>query len=94
MLSERAFQLLGGILVVLKAYGLGVVRMTAMIELTCAVHVEPGANGPLVTTAKGLWAYCLGGGAEDHDWRKIEPTALELLRSGPHRSETGSMTKR
>jgi hypothetical protein len=68
--------------------------MAAMVELTCAAHLKTGANGPLVTTVEGLWAYCLGGGEKDHDWRKIEPTALELLRSGRHRSEAGSVTKR
>jgi hypothetical protein len=81
-------------LVVLQARRQGVVGMAAMIELTCAAHLEPGADGPLVTTVKGTWAYCLGGGEKDHDWRRIEPTALELLRSGRHRSETGSVRTR
>jgi hypothetical protein len=67
--------------------------MAAMVEFTCVAHLETGANGPLVTTVGGLWAYCLGGGERDHDWRKIEPTALELLRSGRHRSEAGPVTK-
>jgi hypothetical protein len=56
--------------------------MAAMIELVCAAHVEPGADGPLVTTVEAIWAYCFGGGDSGHDWRKIEPTALELLRAG------------
>jgi hypothetical protein len=68
--------------------------MAAMVELTCAAHLEPGPNGPLVTTVGGLWAYCLGSGETDHEWRKIEPTALEQLRSGRHRSEIPSVTKR
>jgi hypothetical protein len=72
----------------------GVVGVTAMVALTCAAHLEPGPNGPLVTTIDGLWAYCLGGGEKNHDWRKIEPTALEHLRSGRHRSEIPSRTKR
>ncbi len=68
--------------------------MAAMIELTCAAHLDTGADGPLVTTVEGVWAYCLTGGEKGHDWRKIEPTALELLRAGMrHCSETGSMTK-
>ena len=53
-----------------------------MVELVCATHVTAGANGPLVTAVEAIWAYCLGGADEGHDWRKIEPTALELLRAG------------
>jgi hypothetical protein len=56
--------------------------MGAMIELVCAAHVEAGIDGPLVTTVESVWAYCLGGGDEGHDWQKIQPTALELLRAG------------
>lgn len=74
-------------MVVLQACRLGVVGMAAMIELTCAAHFETRA-GPLVTTVEGIWAYCLGGGEDGHEWRRIEPTALELLRSGRHCSET------
>jgi hypothetical protein len=60
----------------------GVAGMAAMIELVCAAHVDAGGGGPLVTTVDTIWAYCFGGRAEGHDWRKIEPTALELLRAG------------
>jgi hypothetical protein len=59
----------------------GVVGMAAMIELTCAAHLETGAHGPLVTSVDGLWAYCFGGGEKDHDWHRIEPISIELLRS-------------
>jgi hypothetical protein len=67
--------------------------MTALVELTCAAHLEPGPNGPLVTTIDGRWAYCLGGGETDHDWRRIEPTALEKLRFGRHRSESNTPSR-
>jgi hypothetical protein len=56
--------------------------MAAMIELTCAAHLVAGADSPLITTVDGVWAYCCGGRDAAHDWRKIEPTALELLRAG------------
>ena len=56
--------------------------MAAMVEVTCAAHLETGAAGPLVTTVDGVWAYCFGGADTGHDWRKIEPMALELLRTG------------
>jgi hypothetical protein len=56
--------------------------MAAMIERTCVAHLEAGANGPLVTTVEGVWAYCVGAGDDGHDWQQINPTPLELLRAG------------
>ena len=56
--------------------------MAAMIELACAAHVNPAAEGALITTLEGVWAYCAGGIEAGHDWRRIVPTALELLRAG------------
>ena len=56
--------------------------MAAMIGLVCAAHLEPGSDGPLVTTVDSLWAYCLGGGHAEHDWRHVEAIALEDLRTG------------
>jgi hypothetical protein len=57
-------------------------QMAALIELVCAAHAGAGADGPVVTTVEGLWAYCFGGTASDHDWRKIVPTPLAWLRAG------------
>jgi hypothetical protein len=56
--------------------------MAAMIDLLCAAHTKVSTDGPLVTTVDGAWAYCPAGGDEGHDWQKIEPTALEVLRAG------------
>ena len=56
--------------------------MAAMIDLVCAAHTKVGPDGPLVTTVDGTWAYCPTGGEEGHDWQKIEPTGLEVLRAG------------
>jgi hypothetical protein len=66
--------------------------MAAMIELMCAAHPDAGAAGPVVTTVDGVWAYCFGGAENGHEWRKIEPTTLESVRSGKHRSESHSLT--
>jgi hypothetical protein len=56
--------------------------MAAMIDLICVAHTKGGPQGPLVTAMEGAWAYCPTGGEEGHDWQKIQPTALELLRAG------------
>jgi hypothetical protein len=53
-----------------------------MIELMCVAHTKVGHEGPLVTAMEGTWAYCHTGGEEGHEWQKIQPTALELLRAG------------
>ena len=55
--------------------------MAAMIDLVCAAHTKPGPEG-LVTTADGVWAYCHTGGDDGHNWQKIAPTPLEVLRAG------------
>jgi hypothetical protein len=55
--------------------------MSAEIELTCEAHVR-GAAEPLITTVDGVWAYCPGGPQEGHEWRRIKPTGVELLRAG------------
>jgi len=67
--------------------------VAAMIELMCSAHADAGTAGPVVTTVEGVWAYCFGGGENGHEWREIEPTALESLRTGKHRSESHSLTK-
>lgn len=53
-----------------------------MIEMVCAAHTKGSSEGSLVTTVDGAWAYCPTGGAEGHDWQRIEPTSLEVLRAG------------
>ena len=56
--------------------------MAAMIVMVCAAHRKGRSEGPLVTTVDGAWAYCTTGGDEGHDWQRIEPTSLEVLRAG------------
>lgn len=48
--------------------------MKAVIELVCRAHVERDGVGPLITPLDGVWAYCAGRAAGDHDWAKIPPT--------------------
>ena len=56
-------------------------QMAALIALRCVAHVL-GSSEPLITTVEGVWAYCAGGAAKDHDWQSIEPTPLELVQAG------------
>jgi hypothetical protein len=54
--------------------------MAAMIEFVCiAVHERHG--DPSVTLEQRAWAYCAAGAADGHTWTRIDPTAVELLRS-------------
>jgi hypothetical protein len=58
--------------------------MSDMIERVCCAHLETSKNDPLVTaTDDGVWAYCAGGAADGHDWRRIKPTAIDGLRTRP-----------
>jgi hypothetical protein len=57
--------------------------MSNLIELLCCAHLEQGKADPLVTTVENAWAFCAGGAADAHDWRRIEPTPIEPLRSRP-----------
>jgi hypothetical protein len=62
--------------------------MAAMIKLVCAAHLERSQEDPLVTSvdvAGGQWAFCAGGAQDGHEWRPIEPMALESLRVRPRR---------
>jgi hypothetical protein len=57
--------------------------MSNLIELVCCAHLEHGDADPLVTTVEMVWAFCPGGAAEGHQWRRIEPTPIESLRIRP-----------
>ena len=61
--------------------------MTALIEFVCvARHEERG--GPAITLQERSWAYCATGEGSDHEWTRIDPTALEILRSRPGNGRT------
>jgi hypothetical protein len=54
--------------------------MAAMIEFVCiASHKSRG--DPSITLEQKAWAYCSAGAADAHQWTRIDPTAIETLRS-------------
>ena len=56
--------------------------MAALIEFLCiASHDTRGE--PSVTLEQRSWAYCSAGASADHQWTRIDPTAVETLRSRP-----------
>ncbi len=58
--------------------------MSAVVDYLCAASHERRESG-VVTVVDGHWAYCSQGGAEGHEWHRIEATAMtELLAMGPH----------
>jgi hypothetical protein len=58
--------------------------MAAMIEFICIAGHESRSE-PAVTLEQRAWAYCAAGAADGHQWTRIDPTAIEVLRS-PARS--------
>ena len=54
--------------------------MAAMIEYVCTAQHERREEAS-VTLEQGSWAYCSYGAGADHQWTKIDPTAVEALRS-------------
>jgi hypothetical protein len=56
--------------------------MAAMIEYVCiATHGRRG--DPSITLEQRAWAYCAAGAPDGHQWTRIDPTPIELLRSRP-----------
>lgn len=54
--------------------------MAAMIEYVCTAQHERRDQAS-VTLEQGSWAYCSYGAGAGHEWTKIDPTAVETLRS-------------
>jgi hypothetical protein len=54
--------------------------MSAMIEFVCIASHE-GRSDPAVTLEQRAWAYCSAGAGVGHQWARIDPTAVETLRS-------------
>jgi hypothetical protein len=75
--------------------------MAALIEFVCTAAHEHRSD-PSVTVEQRAWAYCPSGGGADHQWTRIDPTAVETLRSPAgngrthlaHESDEGSLTHR
>ena len=54
--------------------------MAALIEFVCiAKHDRRG--DPSVTLEQRSWAFCPSGATDAHQWTRIDPTAIEMLRS-------------
>ena len=54
--------------------------MAALIEFVCiASHASRG--DPSITLQERAWAYCSWGASADHQWTRIDPTAVEALRA-------------
>jgi hypothetical protein len=53
----------------------------ALIEYLCAADHERHDESA-ITLVEGRWAYCRhGGGADGHDWQRINPTDFGELRT-------------
>jgi hypothetical protein len=56
--------------------------MAALIEFVCIASHE-GRSDPAITLEQRAWAYCSAGASDSHQWTRIDPTAVETLRSRP-----------
>jgi hypothetical protein len=54
--------------------------MAALIEFVCTAAHERRSD-PSITIEQKTWAYCPAGAADQHQWTRIDPTAVETLRS-------------
>jgi hypothetical protein len=59
---------------------LGGCAMAAMVEFIC-IAAHEGRSDPSVTLEQRAWAYCAAGAGDSHKWTRIDPTAIETLRS-------------
>jgi len=56
--------------------------MAAPIEFVC-IASHDSRSDPSVTLEQKAWAYCAAGARDGHQWTRIDPTAVETLRSRP-----------
>ena len=61
--------------------------MAAMIEYVCTAQHKRREEAS-VTLEQGSWAYCSWGADSGHAWTRIDPTAVESLRSRAGNSRT------
>jgi hypothetical protein len=59
---------------------MGVDLMAALIEFVCTAAHERRSD-PSITVEQKAWAYCPAGATDQHQWTRIDPTAIETLRS-------------
>jgi hypothetical protein len=56
--------------------------MAAPIEFVC-IASHDSRSDPSITLEQKAWAYCAAGAGDGHQWARIDPTAVETLRSRP-----------
>ena len=56
--------------------------MAALIEFVC-IASHSRRSDPAITLEQRSWAYCAAGAPDGHQWARIDPTAVETLRSRP-----------
>jgi hypothetical protein len=56
--------------------------MAAPIEFVC-IASHDSRSDPAITLEQKAWAYCGAGARDGHQWTRIDPTAVETLRSRP-----------
>lgn len=61
--------------------------MAAMIEYVCTAQHDRRDEAS-VTLEQGSWAYCSWGASAGHRWTRIDPTAVERLRSSASNGRT------
>ena len=54
--------------------------MAALIEYVCTAQHDH-REAASVTREQDSWAYCSSGAKDGHQWTRIDPTSVELLRS-------------
>jgi hypothetical protein len=64
--------------------------MAALIEYVCTAKHDRREE-PSVTLEQGSWAYCSCGAISGHQWTRIDPTAIEALRSPVRKGHTPSV---
>jgi hypothetical protein len=62
--------------------------MAALIEFVCIATHERRSD-PAITLEQQSWAYCAAGAGDGHTWTRIDPTAVEKLRSRPGNGNGG-----
>lgn len=76
--------------------------VAALIEFVCIASHESRGD-PWITLEQRAWAYCPYGAGTDHQWTRIDPAAIETLRSrsgnggihlAPDKSDERSLTGR
>lgn len=61
-----------------------------MIEYICDAHPQTKDATPLTTIVDRKWGWCPGGAAAKHNWRRIDPTLIEVVQAHTVESASGA----